>query len=389
MRHILILLVFIATHIEAQESKKFALVIGNSEYGKNKTSWLKNPTNDSKLISYTLEKLGFRVSYHENIKSKTEANKIFKSYVDLIKDAQVSLIYYAGHGLQVNQENYIVPTQVELKDEFDVEDFCFPVNRLTKLLDNENKDDRINIIILDACRDNPFETTMSRSLKGSGLSEQRVAAGTIIAYSTEYGKTADDSANDKNSLYCKSLNKYLNSTNLTIEQIFKKVRTDVSKKTNYQQNPVEKSKLIGDDFYFNKRDPQVEKLNVNRFEIEEFLNDYYKAIESKSIDDLHKYYSDTVNYFFDFHNLSADSIINISKNSFDKYKTTKHTIDWRKLELYELNNLIGISYEMAYSSITNKTNKQYNRNLKLWLKLVPTIESFKIISIYEVIIDEN
>ena len=87
--------------------------------------------------------------------------------------------------------------------------------------------------------------------------------------------------------------------------------------------------------------------------------------------------------------MSADSIINISKNSFDKYKTTKHTIDWRKLELYELNNMIGISYEMAYSSITNKTNKQYNRNLKLWLKLVPTIESFKIISIYEVIIDEN
>lgn len=390
MRYIFILLVFIVPQLEAQESSKFALVIGNSEYGEDKSSWLKNPTNDSKLISYTLEKLDFNVTYHENIKNKAEASEIFKSYKDLIENAQVSLIYYAGHGLQINQENYIVPTQVKLKDEFDVEDHCFPISRITKLLDNENKEDRINIMILDACRDNPFEVSMSRSLKGNGLAKQKISSGTFIAYSTDYGQTADDSPNEKNSLYCTSLNKYLDYKDLTIEQVFKYVRTDVYNKTNKKQRPVQENLLIGEeDFYFNKKEVQVENSTLIRLKTEEFLNKYYKTIESKSIDQLYKYYNDTVDYFFDFHNLSADSIINISKNSFNKYKTTNHTIDWRKLEVYELNYTIGVSYEMEYSSISNKTNKEFNRSLKIWMKLIPTTESFKIISIYEVIMDEN
>ena len=390
MRYIFILLVFIVPQLEAQESSKFALVIGNSEYGEDESSWLENPTNDSKLISYTLEKLDFNVTYHENIKNKAEASEIFKSYKDLIENAQVSLIYYAGHGLQINQENYIVPTQVKLKDEFDVEDYCFPINRITKLLDNENNDDRTNIMILDACRDNPFELSMSRSLKGSGLTKQKTPSGTFIAYSTGYGETADDSPNEKNSLYCTSLNKYLNYKDLTIEQVFKYVRTDVYNKTNKKQRPVQENLLIGeDDFYFNKREIKEESLTLVRLKTEEFLNKYYETIESKSIDQLYKYYNDTVDYFFDFHNLSADSIINISKSSFNKYKTTNHTIDWRKLEVYEINNFIGASYEMEYTSITNKTNKKFNRILKIWMKLIPTTESFKIISIYEVIMDEN
>ncbi len=171
----------------------------------------------------------------------------FKEKVDAgEKDQTVSLFYYAGHGLQRDDENYLVPIDATIEYEDDIARYCFPVQRMV-LSNMERSKSRMNIVILDACRNNPFPA-LNRSMGESGLGEMRRAMGSFIAYATAPGSVASDGVG-RNGLYTQELCKALRKPGLTIEQVFKEVRVNVLRLSGNKQNTWDSSNIIG-EFYF-------------------------------------------------------------------------------------------------------------------------------------------
>ena len=230
--------------------RKIALVIGNGAYDKGP---LKNPVNDANLIAESLKKLDFDVHLHNNLSSRDEMLDAIKDFGRKRADYEIGFIYYAGHGIQLNNQNYLLPVNEEFKYEEDVEDNGVSMQRVLRYLES-TRENQLNFIVLDACRDNPFESNWNktRSLKGGGLAKIPPPTGSLIAYSTDHGQTAAD-GDGANSLYSKALAEKLLEEDVSIEQVFKNVRTEVLRLSGNKQSPVEESKLTGDNFYLNKR----------------------------------------------------------------------------------------------------------------------------------------
>jgi len=277
---LLLLLCCTSLLVLSQEEKRLALVIGNANYDKGE---LKNPVNDALLIAETLKKLDFDVILDTNIENKSAFVDVVMEFGDKRPEYDVAFVYYAGHGVQVGAENYLLPTKVDFQKETDVRMKAISVQDIMMYLTGMTN--QVNILILDACRDNPFEGNWNatRSLKGSGLAKIPPPTGSLIAFSTDAGRTAAD-GKGKNSIYCESLSKNLLKANTEINQVFKNVRTDVLAATNNNQSPVENSKLTGDAFYllveqdYNKielqnlqKEAEEEK---NKGNIEEAINKY-------------------------------------------------------------------------------------------------------------------
>jgi uncharacterized caspase-like protein len=161
------------------------------------------------------------------------------------RDQTVGLFYYAGHGVQYQDENYLVPVDADVKFEDDILRMCFPVQRMV-LANMERSNSRMNIVILDACRNNPFPAT-NRSVS-AGLAEMKRARGSFIAYATSPGSVASDGSG-RNGLYTQELIKALRKPNLTIEQVFKDVRVNVLRLSGEKQYTWDSSNIIG-EFYF-------------------------------------------------------------------------------------------------------------------------------------------
>lgn len=229
--------------------RKIALVIGNAAYEKGP---LENPVNDANLIAETLEKLDFEVELYNNLSSRDEMLDAIKDFGRKRKNYEVAFVYYAGHGIQLNNENYLLPVNEEFEFEDDVEDNGVSMQRLLRYLES-TRENQLNFIVLDACRDNPFESNWNktRSLKGAGLAKIPPPTGSLIAFSTDHGQTAAD-GDGGNSLYSQALAEKLLEENVSIEQVFKNVRTEVLKLSGDTQSPVEESKLTGEAFYLNK-----------------------------------------------------------------------------------------------------------------------------------------
>jgi len=225
------------------------LVIGNALYEKGP---LKNPVNDANLIAESLEKLDFEVELYNNLASRDEMLVAIKDFGRKRNNYEVAFIYYAGHGIQLNNENYLLPVNEEFEVEVDVEDNGVSMQRVLRCLES-TRENQLNIIVLDACRDNPFESNWNktRSIKGGGLAKIPPPTGSLIAFSTDHGQTAAD-GDGGNSLYSLALAEKLLEENVSIEQVFKNVRTEVLKLSMNTQSPVEESKLTGDVFYLNK-----------------------------------------------------------------------------------------------------------------------------------------
>jgi uncharacterized caspase-like protein len=171
----------------------------------------------------------------------------FKEKVDAgERDKTVSLFYYAGHGLQRDDENWLVPIDAMIEFEDDIQRYCFPVQRMV-LANMERSNSRMNIVILDACRNNPFPA-LNRSLGEQGLTEMRKARGSFIAYATAPGSVASDGTG-RNGLYTQELLKAIRKPGLTIEQVFKEVRQSVLRLSANKQNTWDSSNIIG-EFYF-------------------------------------------------------------------------------------------------------------------------------------------
>jgi tetratricopeptide (TPR) repeat protein len=231
-----------------KDERRFALVIGNSKYPQS-IGVLKNPVNDATDIAKELEKSNFDVQLLTDATygQMRAAMLKFKEKVDAgEKDKTVALFYYAGHGLAHDDENYLVPIDAMIEYEDDIARYCFGVQRMV-LANMERSNSRMNIVILDACRNNPFPA-LTRSAGQQGLGEMKRARGSFIAYATAPGSVASDGSG-RNGLYTQELLKAMRKPGLTIEQVFKEVRASVGRMSGDKQNTWDSSNIIG-EFYF-------------------------------------------------------------------------------------------------------------------------------------------
>ena len=281
-KNLVILLILISYQAQAQE-KRLALVIGNSSYDKG---LLKNPVNDALLISETLKSLGFDVIIKTNIANIKEFNDAVKEFGERRNQYNVGFIYYAGHAVQIDNVNYLLATTEEYKTDYDVTVNAFSVQTMMRFLTDRSEE--VNVLILDACRDNPFEKNWIKTSRssdgGGGLAKINPPTGSLIAYSTDPGNTAAD-GDDKNSLYCMSLSKNMLLENTSLDQVFRNVRADVLAETNNKQRPVEATQLTGEAFYL-KKSTYLKDIKVidSLIEMEEYTLALVKATSILTLD---------------------------------------------------------------------------------------------------------
>ena len=239
--------------LPGQKENRIAFVLGNADY---KNSPLHNSVNDARDISNMLKKLGFEVIFRENANQKN-IERVIRKFEKKLKKGGVGLFYYAGHGVQVNGINYLIPIDAEIYQETDIKYEAVHVGRVLDAM--HNAENRLNIVVLDACRDNPFARSF-RSVN-QGLARMDAPTGTIIAYSTSPGSVASDGSG-RNSVYTKYFLRYVAVPDLSVENIFKKVRIEVIKNTFNKQVPWESSSLTGDFFFSVKK--KLPKKQINK-----------------------------------------------------------------------------------------------------------------------------
>lgn len=229
--------------VTAQGERRVALVIGNSAYA---LGALANPVNDARDIAATLRQANFEVLFGEN-QNRRQMRELIRQFGDKIRNGGVGLFFFAGHGVQVNSTNFLIPIGAEITKETEVEDEAVSVNFvLAQMEDARNK---LNIVVLDACRDNPFARSF-RTAGERGLAVTKSApTGTLIAYATGAGSVASDGAG-RNGLFTQELLTNLKTPGLTLESVFRRTRTTVRSKSNGQQVPYEYTSVEGEDFYF-------------------------------------------------------------------------------------------------------------------------------------------
>ena len=221
--------------------QRVALVIGNSAY---KEAPLRNPANDATDMAATLRGLGFSVTLKTNADTR-QMRAAIREFAQSLKRGGVGLFYFAGHGVQSrNGRNFLIPVGAYLKDEFELEDEAVDANRV--LAGMEEAGNRVNIVILDACRNNPF----SRSWRSAsnGLAQMSAPAGSFVGFATAPGQVAADGSG-RNGLYTKHLLESLKAGDPDIDRVFTRVTAAVAKETGNKQVPWKSSSLTG-DFHF-------------------------------------------------------------------------------------------------------------------------------------------
>ncbi|MEP2772857.1 MAG: caspase family protein [Fulvivirga sp.] len=217
------------------QSRK-ALVIGNAEY--EGTGALVNTVNDAKVMSETLKNLGFDVQTILDGSYEDMKNAVY-AFGDAIRDVDVTIFYYAGHGLEIEGVNYLIPVDAHLNSVLDVKQKAVPLTGILRTMNYANENG-LNMIILDACRNNPFPTGKRG---GAGLAKETPPSGTLIAYSTSPGNVASDGEGE-NGLYTGELIKQLNKQQ-RIEDVFMNTRINVESLSNGDQQPWEEARLKG------------------------------------------------------------------------------------------------------------------------------------------------
>lgn len=225
-----------------RQQKRVALVIGNGYSGT--TNQLQNTLNDARDMAAALQALGFDVLKVEDADQKTmlAAIRTFGNRLEISKG--VGLFYFAGHGLQVEGRNYLVPSGFKAENAAEAADEGVDAQKVLRAM--ESSGSPLNIVILDACRNNPFINTGKRGLGDQGLSRMDAPAGTLIAYATAPGQTASDNQGSKNGLYTQELLKQIRTPGLRIEDVFKNTRVAVKTASGAKQVPWEESSLESD-----------------------------------------------------------------------------------------------------------------------------------------------
>jgi hypothetical protein len=221
-----------------------ALVVGNAAY--TDAGALANPTNDADDIAAVLAKRDFAVIRKTDCTHK-QMDIALKEFRATLKDSDVGLFFFAGHGMQIDGENYLAAIDTDVDTETDAKHSSLPLNRVIETL--EKSGTATNIIVLDACRNNPFERKWQRSASLRGLAPVYAPKGTIIAYATSPGQVAGDGSG-RNGAYTAALLKHIDTPDVSLESMFKRVRNTLSAATNGKQISWEHTSLAG-DFFFN------------------------------------------------------------------------------------------------------------------------------------------
>ena len=234
----------------AQAEKRLALVVGNAAYVH--AAPLANPVNDAQDIAATLKEAGFEVIVGLDLDKRGFDLKV-RDFARALGQADVAVLFYAGHGLQVGGRNFLVPVDAQLASERDLDFEAVPVDFVLKQMEL-GRETKTNIVFLDACRDNPLTRTLARSMGtrsaalGQGLAQLQAGVGTFIAYSTQPGNVAVDGAT-RNSPFTAALTKAVREPGRTLTSVMVEVRRDVLAATAGKQVPWDHSALTG-EFYF-------------------------------------------------------------------------------------------------------------------------------------------
>ncbi|HEV8311882.1 MAG TPA: caspase family protein [Burkholderiaceae bacterium] len=222
----------------AVTEERIALVIGNAAY---RNDPLDNPVNDARLIAKSLQQSGFAVTLKENLDRTALLNSL-REFGQRLNENTIAVLYYAGHGLQLRDHNYLMPVDADIRSEDEIPisgmDLSFILGRMS------HARSRVNIVILDACRNNPFAGKTVPVAQG--LAQMDAPVGTLLAFATAPGKLAADSGGAANSLYAEQLARQLLTPGLPVEHVFKRVREAVVRETKAQQVPWESSSLQGE-----------------------------------------------------------------------------------------------------------------------------------------------
>jgi len=243
---------------QPSRERRVALVVGNSKYASQAS--LDNPRNDAEAVATTLRDIGFQsvTTLHNLGRDKmVEALQNFASESD---DADWAVVYYAGHGMEVGGSNFLIPVDAKLKADRDVQ---FEAVALDHVLNSVESAKKLRLVILDACRDNPFLPQMRRTLVsraiGRGLAPIETDRSMLVFFAAKHGQISMDRIDGKNSPFTTSLVHWMKMPGLEINKVLRHVRDDVLKVTQRSQEPYQYGSLSSDDFFFRPAEAQAIK----------------------------------------------------------------------------------------------------------------------------------
>src|SRR5690348_7037473 len=218
----------------ALAGKRVALVIGNSAY--QNVAKLANPAKDAEAVAAMFKGIGFDIVEFKHDLKTIEMRRTLRDFSDRTRDADIAIVYYAGHGMEIDGINYVIPVDALLERDIDAYDEALPLDRLLTVIEPAK---RLRLVILDACRDNPFTRTMKRTASkralGRGLAQVEPAGpNTLIGFAAKAGLTAADSRDNP---FTAALLKYLPEQGLDVRKAFGFVRDEVLRATNFKQEP--------------------------------------------------------------------------------------------------------------------------------------------------------
>jgi hypothetical protein len=264
---------------EGHAQQRVALVIGNSNY--QYTRQLANPINDAEDLAAELRRVGFTVDFQHDLTKKGMEEAIAR-FARLAQGADAALFFYAGHGMQYRGENYLMPVDARLQDEFSLN---FELTRLDDVLFGLERAQGVKILILDACRNNPLLEHLLRTTKSAsrdliathGLAKVDAARGMLVAYSTQPNQVAVDGAG-RNSPFTSALVKYIAVPGLEVGTLFRRVAIEVNRVTKGRQLPELSVSLVG-EFYLNTQDTDAQawskiRATDNTTKLNDFLKTY-------------------------------------------------------------------------------------------------------------------
>ena len=333
------------------KTKKVALIIGNSNYEGERLKRLKNPQNDAMKMMQVLKDRGFEVIYDINVTESKFEEHIKDFNRRLSHGADVGLLFFAGHGVEVNGINYLIPIDAKLREKRDVKYEAINLNDIIE--DMKEARNSLNIIILDACRDNPFSDT--RAVGRGGLAEVKPPRGLFVSYSTGAGNVALDNKKGDNGLFTKYLIEYIKEP-FTLQEVFERTRTKVKEESNGKQDPAVYDKTINSQFYFTQPStlPSKSKDSSITYIIAGTASkngNYYKVIEDLSAK------NEIEGLKFKPHSTSGslDNCLRIQENKLDIGVTQLDVLELHK-ELDDIAVLAQLYHEQLHIIVRKDSN---------------------------------
>jgi Caspase domain len=252
-RWVLAVCLFLVMTSATLADKRVALVVGNSAY--QKVGRLPNPAHDAGAIGALFKVMAFDVVEAKFDFGIADLRRALRDFTDQVHDADIAVVYYAGHGMEVNGVNYLIPVDAKLERDIDIEDEAISLDRVLRTIEEAK---RLRLVILDACRDNPLTRSMIRSAStrsiGRGLAKiEDLTSDTLVAYAARAGSFADDGAGE-NSPYTAALIKYLPLPALDLRLALGRVRDEVLRTTNKRQEPFVYGSLGGAEIALARED---------------------------------------------------------------------------------------------------------------------------------------